>query len=203
MTSTERFSTTTRFLTLEEELLLYKQTVIFGNESAEAGLPTVNCNLERLVDLAKNSKTPTFIPANFLESASTRLWETGIDIANIFDLYKKWFQFYIHDAKTRTASDTINDIQSSFANLAGKFTAEEKDPAKQKQTLVKSIDFIDKNSSDQQSKVEYMMFYGKYLFEHGMEKEGRKIVETTAKLSPKTIEKLIDLKAILIQVSEE
>lgn len=204
MRSQEKLITiSTRFLSIEEERTLRSQTAIFSKQCAEAGLPTVSNNLEKLVDLARNKKTPTFVPADFLENASIHLWETGTEIANIFDLYKKWLQFYIHDAKTLAESDTICDIQSSFANLAGRFTTEEKDPAKQKRKLIKSVDFIDKNSSDHQSKAEYLMFYGKFLFEHGMEIEGRKIITTTAKLVPETVAKLLDLKAILEQVREE
>lgn len=187
----------------EEERTLRNQTALFGIQSAEAGLPIVSNNLEKLVDLARNEKTPTFIPADFLESAATHLWETGTDIANIFDQYKKWFRKNEFDAETTMEFDTINELQSSFVNLAGKFTSQEESPIKQKQTLAKSIDFIDKNSLDQQTKAVYLMYYGKYLFEHGMEKEGRIIIKTTAKLAPKTVSKLLDLEAIFNQVRED
>lgn len=191
------------FLTVEEITRLKDQASKYGKHYAETGLPTISNNLEKLIDLARNEKTPTFIPADFLENAATYLWETETDITSIFDLYKKWLQFYIHDAKTRMESDIINDLQSSFANLAGKFTTEEKDPIKQKHTLTKSIDFIDTHSCDPQSKVEHLMYYGKYLFEHGMEQEGRKIITTTAKLVPTIVARLLDLKAIVEQVRED
>ncbi len=191
------------FLTIEEEKTLRSRATELGKQSAEAGLLTINNNLEKLMGLAINEKTATVIPADFLASASIHLWEIGINIDDVFSFYKKWLQFNIDNAQTLMESDTINELQSTFVNLAAIFTTEEKSPKRQKQTLVKSIDFIDKNSFDQQSKVEYLMFYGKYLFEHGIEKEGRKIITTTAKLAPKTVTKLLDLKAILEQVREE
>lgn len=191
------------FLSIEEEKTLKKQAFVFGQQCANAGIPIVNINLVRLIDLARNKKTASFVPADFLESASIKLRENGAKTTDIFTLYSKWFQFDDSNTKSIQESDTVGEIQISFVNLAAKFTVEEKDPEKQKQTLAKSIDFIDKNSSDQQSKVAYLMFYGKYLFEHGMKKQGRKIVQTTAKSEPEIISELLDLEAIVEQVSEE
>ncbi len=191
------------FLTFEEERTLRSRATELGKQSAEAGLLTINNNLEKLMDLAINEKTATVVPADFLASASMHLWKIGINIDDVFSFYKKWLQIDIASATTMAENDTINNLQSSFTNLAAKFTTKEKDPAKQKRTLIKSVDFIDKNSYDQESKVEYLMFYGKYLFEHDMEKEGRIIVSTTAKLAPETVAKLLDLKAIVEQVRED
>lgn len=193
----------TRFLTAEEERVLKTRTVELGKQSALAGRMTISNNMVRLTDLAKNAKTATFVPAEFLYSASTQLWEIGCDLEEIFIYYQKWFKFNLISSETEMESDMVNEIQSSFLNLVGKFTSEEENPLKQKQIMERSINFLDNNSSDQQSKVAYLMFYGKYLFEHQMEDEGRKIIKTTAKLEPKAVKKLIDLKGILQQVSEE
>lgn len=192
----------TKFLTVAEEMTLRDQAGVFGQQCADAGALVVANNLEKLVDLAKIGRNTSFIPAVFITSASTRLWETGTEPDTIYTIYKKWFQTDSINSARIAESDTINEIQSTFVIVAGKFTTEEQDPIKQKQTLTKSLDFLDKTSANQKDKVEYIMHFAKYLFEHGMKKEGRKIAETTAKLAPKIVESLIDLKAILRQVSE-
>lgn len=193
----------TRFLTPEEERVLKTRTAELGKQSAIAGRMKISNNMGGLTDLAINAKTATFVPAEYLSSASTQLWEMGCDPEEIFIYYQRWFKFNLKSAQTDMEIDMVNEIQSSFVNLVGKFATEEKDPSKQKQIMARSINFLDNNSFDKEAKVEHLMYYGWYLFEHGMEKAGRILVQTTAKLAPATVAKLPDLVAILEQVREE
>jgi len=180
----ENLTTTNTKYLLWDETELKMQTAAFGRQNAKAGIPTVLNNLERLIQLAKSEKTATFVPADFLENASYYLWETGTDIDSIFAMYKKWLNFDLESIESDTLNDTIGEIQVSYPVLAAKLTTEEKDPRKKRQTLLKSVEFMDKNTVDDLSKVECLIYYGKYLFENGMEVEGRQIIKITSKSNP-------------------